>query len=100
MTSYGYKLMSEAHGPFERRTVSYEGAQVIVNRAKLWDVPASPSPLAMAAGGPKAARLAGEKAAGLFATEPHHELIRTWTDAGGKGGLLAEVALCWARGGL
>jgi G6PDH family F420-dependent oxidoreductase len=81
---------------FEGRTVSYEGAHVIVDRARLWDVPKSPPPLAVAAGGPKAARLAGEKSAGLFATEPNHELIKTWKEAGGKGALFAEVALCWA----
>jgi G6PDH family F420-dependent oxidoreductase len=81
---------------FEGRTVSYEGAHVIVDRARLWDVPKSPPPLAVAAGGPKAARLAGEKSAGLFATEPKHELIKTWKEAGGKGALFAEVALCWA----
>ena len=81
---------------FEGRTVSYHGAYVVADRAKLWDVPTSPPPLAVAAGGAKAARLAGEKAAGLFATEPHPELIETWKEAGGKGGVYAEVALCWA----
>ena len=81
---------------FEGRTVSYEGAHVTIDRARLWDVPESPPPLAVAAGGPKAARLAGDRAAGLFATEPRHDLIETWRKAGGKGGLFAEVALCWA----
>jgi G6PDH family F420-dependent oxidoreductase len=81
---------------FAGRTVSYEGAHVSVDRARLWDVPGSPPPLAVAAGGPRAARLAGQKAAGLFATEPRPELIGEWKKAGGKGGLFAEVALCWA----
>ena len=81
---------------FEGRTVSYEGAHIAADRAKLWDVPDSPPPLAVAAGGLRAARLAGEKAAGLFATEPRPELIDTWKAAGGKGALFAEVALCWA----
>src|SRR3977135_846967 len=44
---------------FEGRTVSYEGAHVTIDRARLWDVPETPPPLAVAAGGPKAARLAG-----------------------------------------
>lgn len=81
---------------FEGRTVSYEGEYVVADRARLWDVPDSPPPIAVAAGGPKAARLAGEKAAGLFTTGPHPDLIETWKEAGGKGGLFAEVALCWA----
>jgi G6PDH family F420-dependent oxidoreductase len=81
---------------FEGGRVSYEGAHVVIDRARLWDVPDAPPPLAVAAGGPQAARLAGEKAAGLFATEPRHELIETWKEAGGRGGLFAEVALCWA----
>jgi G6PDH family F420-dependent oxidoreductase len=82
---------------WEGREVSYEGAHVRLDRAKLWDRPDGPLPIAMAAGGPKAARLAAEKAAGLFATEPRRDLIDAWRDDGGDGGTFAEVALCWAR---
>jgi G6PDH family F420-dependent oxidoreductase len=77
--------------------LSHEGNYFEVDRAKLWDVPARPPRLAIAAGGPKAAQLAGEKGAALFATEARPELVETWSQAGGQGPRYAEVALCWAR---
>lgn len=77
--------------------VSHEGEHYDVDRAKLWDVPAKPPRLAIAAGGPKAAQLAGEKHAGLFATEPKASLVEDWQKAGGEGPRYAEVALCWAK---
>jgi G6PDH family F420-dependent oxidoreductase len=75
---------------------SYDGEYFDVDRAKLWDVPSKPPRLAIAAGGPKAAQLAGEQGAGLFATEARPELVKAWSQAGGKGPRYAEVALCWA----
>ncbi len=66
---------------WEGRTVSYDGAHVTVERARIWDVPDRPLPIAVAAGGPKAARLAGEKGAGLFATEPRGDLVQAWKDS-------------------
>jgi G6PDH family F420-dependent oxidoreductase len=82
---------------WEGREVSQRGAHYHVDRAKLWDVPSEPPPIAVAAGGPRAARLAGDKALGLFATEPKRELVQAWSEAGGKGPRYAEVGLCWAR---
>jgi G6PDH family F420-dependent oxidoreductase len=76
--------------------LSHEGEFFEVDRAKLWDVPATPPRLAIAAGGPKAAELAGEKKAGLFATEAKPELVKTWSKAGGQGARYAEINLCWA----
>jgi G6PDH family F420-dependent oxidoreductase len=77
--------------------VSLDGEYFTIDRAKLWDVPATPPRLAIAAGGPEAARLAGEKRAGLFATEANAQLVQTWSQAGGQGARYAEVALCWAK---
>jgi G6PDH family F420-dependent oxidoreductase len=76
--------------------VSFEGEYFEVDRAKLWDRPAKPPALAIAAGGPKAAQLAGQKGAGLFATEARKDLVQHWSQAGGKGARYAEVGLCWA----
>lgn len=78
------------------REITYEGEHFRVERARLWDLPEAPPPLAIAAGGPKAARLAGEKAAGLFSVEPRRDLVETWSGAGGDGGRFAEVGLAWA----
>jgi G6PDH family F420-dependent oxidoreductase len=77
--------------------VSHEGEFFTVDRARLWDVPATAPALAVAAGGPKAAELAAEKGAGLFTTEPSTELLDAWKKAGGKGPRYCEVALSWAR---
>jgi G6PDH family F420-dependent oxidoreductase len=82
---------------WQGQEVSHHGAHFTVDRAKLWDVPDTPPALAVAAGGPKAAELAAQKAAGLFATEPDGELVQAFARAGGKGPRYAEVALCWAR---
>jgi G6PDH family F420-dependent oxidoreductase len=53
--------------------------------------------IAVAAGGPRAAQLAGERGLGLFATEAKRELVQTWSKAGGKGPRYAEVGLCWDK---
>jgi G6PDH family F420-dependent oxidoreductase len=82
----------------EGREVSYEGAFVTLERAQLRDRPDAPVPIAVAAGGPRAARLAAEKGAGIFATEPRRDLVEAWRRAGGVGPAFAEVALSWARG--
>jgi len=77
--------------------LSYRGRHFRVDRARLWDRPSRPPSLAVAAGGPKAAELAGKHGAGLFATETRPELVQAWSRAGGRGARYAEVALCWAR---
>ena len=77
--------------------VSEDGAHYTVDRAKLWDVPEKRPRIAVAAGGPRAARLAGEKKLGLFATEANRELVHAHTEAGGEGPRYAEVSLCFDR---
>jgi len=77
--------------------ITHEGEFYTLDRAKLWDRPKAPVKLAMAAGGPRAAGLAGERGHGLFTTEPSRELVQAWSKAGGKGARYAEVALCWAK---
>ena len=77
--------------------VSEDGEYFSVERAKLWDVPKEAPTIAVAAGGPRAARLAGEKGLGLFSTEASEELSDAWSKAGGKGPRYAEVGLCYAR---
>jgi G6PDH family F420-dependent oxidoreductase len=76
---------------------SHDGAYYTIDRAKLWDLPKKAPTIAVAAGGPRAAKLTGEKGLGLFATEPKPELVKTWSEAGGKGPKYCEVGLCWAR---
>jgi G6PDH family F420-dependent oxidoreductase len=74
---------------------SYEGEYFEIDRARLWDVPERPPAIAVAAGSPRSARVAGEHETGLFATEPKARLIDAWREAGGQGPRYAEVALSW-----
>jgi G6PDH family F420-dependent oxidoreductase len=82
---------------WEGRELSHHGQHYTIDRAKLWDVPETAPGLAVAAGGPRAARLAGERHAGLFTTEANAELREAWEAAGGEGPRYAEIGLCWAR---
>jgi len=50
--------------------------------------------VAIAANGPKAARLAGEKGDGLMATDPRTDLVDAF---GKKSPRCAEVAMCCAK---
>lgn len=73
---------------------NYRGKHLQLENARLYDRPQCKPPVVIAAGGPKAARLAGEKGDGLMATEPRRDLV----DAFGKQGpCYAEVALCCAK---
>lgn len=75
---------------------SYQGKHLRLEDARVFDLPDSLPPIVVAAGGPQAARLAGELGDGLFATEPRDDLIAAYTSAGGTGSLYAEVPLAWA----
>lgn len=81
---------------FTGEELTHEGEFFTIDRAKLWDVPRTPPAIAVAAGGPRAARLAGEHGVGLFATDAEKNLVQSWSKAGGKGARYAEVGLCWA----
>lgn len=76
---------------------SYEGKHLQLEDARVFDLPAEPPPIAVAAGGLNAARLAGELADGLFATDPRADLVEAFHDAGGTGPLYAEAPLAWAK---
>lgn len=75
---------------------SYEGKHLRLADARVFDLPGTLPPIAVAAGGRRAAALAAELADGLFATEDRPELVRHYRDAGGTGPLYAEVPMAWA----
>src|SRR5205807_2460555 len=55
-------------------------------------------PIYLAAGGPRAARLAGELADGLITTAPKHETVQAFEAAGGRGKpKYGQVTVCWAK---
>jgi G6PDH family F420-dependent oxidoreductase len=75
---------------------SYDGRYLQLEDARLFDLPDELPPIAVAAGGPEAARLAAELGDGLFATEPDTALVDTWRRHGADGPRYAEVPLAWA----
>jgi G6PDH family F420-dependent oxidoreductase len=76
---------------------TYRGEYFNLDHAKLFDRPKQKPEVIMAAGGPRAARLAAEKADGLIVTEAKAELLDAFGEAGGKGPRYAEVAMCCAE---
>jgi G6PDH family F420-dependent oxidoreductase len=75
---------------------NYRGQYFTLDHAWLFDRPKRKVPVIVAAGGPEAARIAGEKADGLIATDADADLLKTYTKAGGKGPRYCEVGLCYA----
>jgi G6PDH family F420-dependent oxidoreductase len=75
---------------------SYDGQYLQLEAARVFDLPDQPPPIAVAAGGREAARLAGELGDGLFATQPRADIVKEFQAAGGDGPHYAEVSLAWA----
>ncbi|GAA1650278.1 LLM class F420-dependent oxidoreductase [Kribbella alba] len=76
---------------------SYDGKHLKLEDARVFDLPDPLPRIAVAAGGPAAARIAGELGDALFATEPRDDLVTAYKSAGGTGPRYAEVPLAWAR---
>ena len=74
---------------------NYRGTYFRVDQARLFDRPESKPAVAIAAGGPRAARLAGRKAEALITTEPRADVIEAFLAAGGSGPRYAEVSMCY-----
>ncbi|TFV53052.1 TIGR03557 family F420-dependent LLM class oxidoreductase [Blastococcus sp. TF02A-35] len=64
---------------------NFRGQHFDVESAKLWDLPEKRVPIGFAAGGKQAARIAGELADVLVATDPMSELVEAFESAGGAG---------------
>jgi G6PDH family F420-dependent oxidoreductase len=76
---------------------SHYGAFYTVENARVYDVPDPLPKIHVAAGGPKAAELAGRIGDGLITTAPEAELVDGFRGAGGEGKpLYGQVTLCWA----
>jgi G6PDH family F420-dependent oxidoreductase len=74
------------------RLSNYRGKHLQLDGARLFDRPTSKPAVVITAGGPNAARLAGEKGDGLMATEAQSDLIQEFHKGGGF-----EVPLCCAE---
>ncbi len=76
---------------------THYGEHYVVENARLYTLPEEPPPIIVAAGGDKAAQLAGRMGDGLMTTSPNKEVVDAFTSAGGKGPRYAEVTVCWAE---
>jgi len=77
--------------------VSHRGRHYTVETARLYTLPEEPVQVMVAAGGPEAARLAGQIGDGLISTAPESELIDSFTSAGGDGPRYGQLTVCYAR---
>jgi G6PDH family F420-dependent oxidoreductase len=75
---------------------SYDGQFLQLEDARVFDLPETPPPMAVAAGGPVSATIAAELGDGLFATEADPSLVAAYREAGGDGPRYAEVPIAWA----
>ncbi|MFC7968392.1 TIGR03557 family F420-dependent LLM class oxidoreductase [Streptomyces cinereoruber] len=75
---------------------SYDGKHLRLSDARVFDLPEELPLIAVAASGPRSARLAAELGDGLFATEDKASIVRDYRDAGGSGPGYAEVPVAWA----
>jgi G6PDH family F420-dependent oxidoreductase len=64
--------------------VNHRGTHYTVDRARLYTVPDEPPPIAIAAGGPDAAELAGRVGDALISTAPDEEVAQAFDQAGGS----------------
>ena len=78
--------------------VTHRGRHYTVDRARLYTVPEEPPPVAVAAGGPEAADLAGRIGDALVSTAPDEELVQAFRDAGGDGKpCYGQLTVCFAE---
>jgi len=75
---------------------TYRGRWYHVEDARIYTLPDEPPPIAVAAGGSKAAKLAGRVGDALIGTSPEAELVEAYQAAGGDGPRYGELTVCVA----
>jgi coenzyme F420-dependent glucose-6-phosphate dehydrogenase len=76
---------------------SFEGDHYFVSDARIYTLPDEPIELAVAAGEPNAAELAGRIGDALVSTAPKSELVEAYLGAGGKGPRYGQLTVCFAE---
>ena len=74
---------------------SHSGRHYTVENARIYTVPDEPPPIAVAAGGPEAAALAGRIGDALVTTAPDPELVEAFRGAGGEGPRYGQLTVCY-----
>jgi G6PDH family F420-dependent oxidoreductase len=78
-------------------TQTFRGRFYTVENARVYTLPEEPTPIMVAASGPKAAEAAGRLGDGLIGTSPQAELLQTFDGAGGAGKpRYGQLTVCWA----
>ena len=75
---------------------SHHGPHYTVENARIYTLPDEPPPVAVAAAGPEAAKLAARTGDALISTSPDAELVETYRSAGGDGPRYGQLTVCWA----
>jgi G6PDH family F420-dependent oxidoreductase len=75
---------------------SHDGNHYVVENARLYTLPEELPPIIVAAGGTKAATLAGRIGDGFWSTSPERDLLDDFEAAGGSGPRYGHVKVCWA----
>jgi coenzyme F420-dependent glucose-6-phosphate dehydrogenase len=100
-TAVRQEMLAEAVALIRRlwtgRLTSWHGTHFQAIEAQLWSLPARPPPILVAAGGPRAAALAGRIGDGLIATAPDPRLVtRFLADGDARAPRYGWVSCCWA----
>ena len=78
-------------------TQTFRGRFYTVENARVYTLPEEPTPIMVAASGPKAAEAAGRLGDGFIGTSPQAELLQTFDGAGGAGKpRYGQLTVCWA----
>ncbi|MGK5553972.1 TIGR03557 family F420-dependent LLM class oxidoreductase [Actinomadura kijaniata] len=75
---------------------SYDGQYLEIAEARVFDLPAELPEIVVAAGGPKAAKIAADLGDGIFNTEDDPSVLETYAAEGGKGPRYCEVMMSYA----
>lgn len=76
---------------------SYWGEYYTVEDARLYTLPEQPPEIMIAAGGTRAAKLAGRLGDGLINVSADEEIIKSYQAEGGSGPRIGKLTGCWAR---
>ncbi|NLX10915.1 MAG: TIGR03557 family F420-dependent LLM class oxidoreductase [Chloroflexi bacterium] len=82
---------------WEGDVTTFYGTFYTVENARIYTLPETLPPIMIAAGGPKAAELAGRLGDGLISTSPKSELVETFEEGGsGSRPRYGQLTVCWA----
>jgi G6PDH family F420-dependent oxidoreductase len=76
--------------------ITHRGRWYHVEDARIYSLPDEPPPIAIAAGGEQAAKLAGRVGDALISTAPDRELVDAYESAGGRGRRYGQLTVCVA----